>query len=225
MIKSIGHLWSESDVFWGAGSQAGRLWGVPDRAKTADPTDFREQVGIYVLYANYDVVYVGQTGTGAQRLLQRLKKHRDDHLARRWNRFSWFGVRWARKTGGLSAVAQASHPVLAQVLNHFEAILIDTVEPALNSQSGRFGDTVIWYRQLRDDRLGPTTEHMIKGIWRDVTRGRHLMRSSRRTAAVGGEDPHLRLTPSSRTGERAVAMLRGSFSEATAGEHDDGGSR
>ena len=165
MIHTIGHLWSVNDVFWGAGRQAGRLWGVPYYRKKQDPIDFRDQVGIYVLYADFHLVYVGQTGAGGQRLLHRLKQHRDDHLARRWNRFSWFGVRWVKKTGGLSAVAQAAHPPLAQVLNHLEAIIIDTAEPALNSQGGRFGDEVRWYRQVRDERLGPTADEMIKEIW------------------------------------------------------------
>jgi hypothetical protein len=165
MIHTIGYLWSANDVFWGAGSQAGALWGVPFGGKTQDPIDFREQVGIYVLYADFDLVYVGQSGIGNQRLLHRLKQHRDDHLARRWNRFSWFGVRWVKKTGELSAVAQAAHPPLAQVLNHLEAILLETAEPPLNSQGGRFGNEVGWYRQVRDERLGPTTDEMIAEIW------------------------------------------------------------
>jgi hypothetical protein len=168
MIRSIGYLWSVDDVFWGAGRRAGTLLGVPYDAKRHDHIDSREQVGIYALYADFDLVYVGQTGSGAQRLLSRLKQHRDDHLARRWNRFSWFGVRWVTKTRNLSAVAKASHPPLTQVLNHLEAILIETAEPPLNGQGGRFGSSAKWYRQIRDPRLGLTEEKMIADIWRQA---------------------------------------------------------
>lgn len=87
MINTIGHLWRADDVFWGAGSSAGALLGVPYYGKTQKPTDFREQVGVYVLYADFDLVYVGQAGGGNQCLLARLKQHRDDGLARRWNQF------------------------------------------------------------------------------------------------------------------------------------------
>ena len=48
-----------------------------------------------------------------------------------------------------------------------EAILIHATEPPMNRQSGRFGDGVTRYLQQRDERLGPSTEEMIKGIWQN----------------------------------------------------------
>lgn len=60
---------------------------------------------------------------------------------------------------------QAAHPALLTVLDHVEAILIHATEPPMNRQGGRFGDNVPRYLQKRDDRLGPTAEEMIKGIW------------------------------------------------------------
>ena len=47
--------------------------------------DFREQAGIYVLYAGSDipslrVVYVGQAGRENDSLFARLREHTDDHL-------------------------------------------------------------------------------------------------------------------------------------------------
>jgi hypothetical protein len=58
--------WKEGDIFWGAGNQAGMLLGVPAGGRTQDPVDFRDQTDIYVLYADYAVVYVGQTGVKNQ---------------------------------------------------------------------------------------------------------------------------------------------------------------
>lgn len=93
LISTVGFFWRADYAFWGAGRSAGSLFGVPAQKVTATPIDFREQSGIYVLYADYQVVYVGQSGLENQKLLKRLKQHRVDDLADRWDRFSWFGIR------------------------------------------------------------------------------------------------------------------------------------
>lgn len=93
IIQCYGLFWREEDVFWGAGRTRGQLLGVPARLRTATPTDFRQQVGIYVLYSGHQMIYVGQTGSGKRKLFSRLKAHRRDSLADRWDRFSWFGLR------------------------------------------------------------------------------------------------------------------------------------
>ena len=166
LIQNYGLFWSETDVFWGAGSQAGRLLGVPASNITAQPVDFREQSGVYVLYADYDLVYVGQVGAGSQKLFTRLKQHTRDSLAGRWNKFSWFGIRWVKKSDNkLSAEADGKHSTHSAVLNHIEAILIHSAEPKQNRQGGRFGEDVVQYLQVRDERLGPTREEMIHQLW------------------------------------------------------------
>ena len=58
MISTIGLFWRRDNIFWGKGSQAGALLGVPADQVTSDPIDFRDQVGIYALYADYEIVYV-----------------------------------------------------------------------------------------------------------------------------------------------------------------------
>ena len=50
LISNVGFFWREDHVFWGAGSSAGSLLGVPAKNVTAEAIDFREQSGIYVLY-------------------------------------------------------------------------------------------------------------------------------------------------------------------------------
>ena len=164
LIQSIGLFWKDSDVFWGRGNQAGALYGVPSSNVTAEPSNFREPMGVYVLYAEYDLIYVGQAGGGNNKLLHRLKQPRTDDLAGRWDRFSWFGLRRVLGSGNLSNANQASHPGRALVLNHIEAILIHAAEPPLNRQGGRFGDSVTRYLQVRDERLGPTPDEMIRDL-------------------------------------------------------------
>ncbi len=136
IIKSYGLFWSIDHVFWGRGKQKGELLGVPSRATSSEPVDFRRQIGIYVLYSGHQMIYVGQTGAGNQRLLARLKAHRSDFLANRWNRFSWFGLRKVLTTGKLSTENTKAGAKLSVVLNHIEAVLIAAVEPTLNKQGG-----------------------------------------------------------------------------------------
>ena len=165
MIQNIGLFWRPDQIHWGAGSQPGKLLGVLASAVTSDPVDFREQSGIYVLYSEFHPIYVGQAGSGNQKLFVRLKQHRSDDLSERWDRFSWFGLRRVLNNGNLAKETQAAHPDLDVVLNHMEAVLIHAMEPAHNRQGGRFGPGVERYLQTRDDRLGPTPEEMIRDLW------------------------------------------------------------
>jgi hypothetical protein len=124
--------------------------------------DFRTQRGVYPLYADYDLVYVGQNLN--QDLLKRLKDHLVDDLAGRWNQFSWYGVRRVNSSGSLSVIRKEVKPTLINVLNHIEAILIHAAEPPLNRQGGKFGKKVQQFVQHRDDRLGPTAKEMMKNV-------------------------------------------------------------
>jgi hypothetical protein len=93
LIKNFGLFWNVKNVYWGQGNNAGTLLGIPAKNLTAQPTDFREQSGVYVLYADYKIVYVGQSGVKNQKLFSRIKQHTRDALTGRWNQFSWFGTR------------------------------------------------------------------------------------------------------------------------------------
>jgi hypothetical protein len=163
LIRNYGLFWKTEDVFWGAGRQPGKLNGVLSTNVTNDPIDFRDQRGIYVLYAGYDLVYVGQNNS--QELLARLKQHKKDDLADRWDRFSWFGLRTVKANGELAQYNQAVHASNRNVLNHIEAILIHSSEPRLNRQGGKFGDDIERYLQVRDHRLGPLRDKMLRKIY------------------------------------------------------------
>lgn len=165
IIQSYGLFWSADDVFWGRGSQPGALWGVPARARSSTRIDFRDQIGIYVLYEGHCMIYVGQAGARNTRLFSRLKKHRKDFLARRWDHFSWFGLRRVLARGKLSTEKLRATSTIAAALNHMEAVLIAAAEPSLNRQGGRFGRDAVRYLQVRDARLGLAKSQMIRDIW------------------------------------------------------------
>jgi len=165
--RSFRLFWKADHVFWGTPRNPGSLLGRPSRKRRSEPVDFREQIGIYVLYADYKLVYVGQTGSGVQKLLFRLRQHRSDDLSGRWNQFSWYGVLRVLGRGELSIPKSAFHPSLSTALNHIEGVLIHAAEPPFNGQGGRFGENVTRYLQVRDSRLGLTDRELLVQLCRE----------------------------------------------------------
>jgi len=64
IIETYGLFWRDEDVYWGAGSNRGTLLGVPAHRRSAEPVDFHDQAGLYVLYSGHDLICVGQAGSG-----------------------------------------------------------------------------------------------------------------------------------------------------------------
>ena len=169
LINNYGLYWQRELVFWGKPKVAGHLLGIDATKKRSDPVDFRDQVGIYVLYDDaFNLIYLGQAGRGAgNKLFDRLKAHRSDRLADRWSRFSWFGIRRVLETYTLSKEKLAAHASIPIILDHIEAILIETVEPPNNRQGGRFGDSVTSYKQYFDaEKVGIPAEEAIAEIYK-----------------------------------------------------------
>ena len=156
LFNNYGLRWHADRVAWSTAAGKVGLLGVPGRNRKSAPVDFRDQVAIYVLYRDEEVVYVGQSGSRENRLLSRLKNHRADRLADRWDGFSWFGLLGVSPDGTLAKKSEdmAIHP--AQVLDQIEAVMVEAVEPRLNRQGGQFGESVTRYIQypgIRDEQL------------------------------------------------------------------------
>lgn len=124
-----------------------------------------------MLYKGHDIIYVGQAGARNSKLFGRLKNHRKDFLANRWDRFSWFGLRRVLSSGKLSTETDRAKASIATALNHIEAVLIAAAEPSLNKQGGRFGRNTVRFLQSRDERLGPTQEQMLRAVWQRSQEG------------------------------------------------------
>jgi guanylate kinase len=166
IIKNYGFLWDRDFIYRGAGNNAGHLVGT---ASGMPDTDFREQIGVYVLYdRNQHIVYVGQAGSGKSSLFNRLKQHMDGRLWNRWQYFSWIGFRDVNKDGTLSAKQNVNSGVsgfdYSDALDEIEGILIEIIEPKLNKQSGRL-KSAREYFQYRDDRLSEVTNaHLLSEL-------------------------------------------------------------
>ena len=161
MIQSYGLHWRVDRVFWGRPKVAGTLYGAASSSARARPVDFRNQRGIYALYADYDLVYIGQTGAGTDRLFSRLKAHKHDHLSERWNRFSWFGTQWVTKAGTMSADTASVSQTVEATLNILEAVSIAIAEPRLNLQRGKWSDATKYFQWW--ERTGVDSEEEDEG--------------------------------------------------------------
>ena len=139
-IKNYGHYWSRNLVNWGTRGKnnSGDMLGYLIDNRKPRVTDFRDQIGIYVLYAEQrEVVYIGQAGSGGQQLFLRLRQHTRDHLRDRWQYFSWFGFRKVNGSGELSVAQHNSAKVQGNAkaaLDEVEAVLLQLFEPRLNKR-------------------------------------------------------------------------------------------
>ena len=134
LIAAYGEWWDPHEIDWGSrgyGKQ-GRMEGV-EKGRGGATIDVWDQRGIYVLFQDWSVVYVGKTGQ--QALGKRLRDHRSDDVAGRWDRFSWFGVRNVNENGTLGAVPMPSRQVRApDVISTLESVLTRVTAPSLNHQ-------------------------------------------------------------------------------------------
>lgn len=151
VIKNYGLRWVRDRVDWGSPGRKGCLAGVLKSQLSADPVDFRDQIGIYVLYeTGFIPVYIGQAGFGKATLFERLKSHRKDHLRDRWTHFSWFGFRGVNSDGSLRANQDADAKTsfrYKDALDEFEGLLIQVLEPRLNRQGPAWQKTADEYLQ------------------------------------------------------------------------------
>jgi len=155
-------LWERKYIHYGWAGVKGNLIGTNSRVEIAD---FREQIGIYVLYdKNMKAVYVGQTGIGSQRLFDRLRQHGDDHLWNRWEYFSWFGLRNVNQDGALSKTDKPNRRFsvdVSEAMNEIEGILIKFFEPQLNRQGPKWKDVEEFYQKI-DKLVEETTLDQIQ---------------------------------------------------------------
>ena len=162
MITHYGLFWSERDVFWGRQKNPGVLLGrekkplgrrgAPTTVERNNAKNYRNYVGLYCLYGEGVLLYVGEAGLTTQRsLFTRLKTHRTGTLAGRWDHFSWFG---RESSGGKCDIKEA----LAQL----EAATIAIINPGFNRQAGTFGDAVQVFQVPHEDAEGDIETKLIR---------------------------------------------------------------
>ncbi|MDE3061831.1 MAG: GIY-YIG nuclease family protein [Acidobacteriota bacterium] len=159
LIQNFGRLWERKYINFGRGGlgNKGHLKGYVTGNREAD---FREQIGIYVLYdKDFMPIYIGQVGRGRKKLLSRLNDHETDHLWNRWDYFTWFGFRRVNKNGTLSKLDNGQKVFKTRgekLLNEIEGALITALEPRFNKQGARWKDVEEFFQE-RDPKVEEAT--------------------------------------------------------------------
>ncbi|WHZ36275.1 GIY-YIG nuclease family protein [Sagittula sp. MA-2] len=174
-IKNYGHFWSRELVDFGQRGSPGRLLGSTKINSEKDETiDFRNQTGIYCLYSdNREIVYVGQTGRGNQRLLSRLRQHSCGPMRDRWQNFSWFGFRSVegREISQEADLQSKENVTYAAALDEIEAVLVQLLEPRLNKQGPRWSGAEEYFQWADFDASSLSTlRHEVWVIHENVKR-------------------------------------------------------
>jgi hypothetical protein len=183
IIANMGLFWKREKVRWIGNKRENReLAGIRANEKKAGSVDFWGQTGIYALYnADYHLVYVGQAGFGDKSCIgDRLKHHRNDDLAGRWDMFSWFGLRKVTNKHELGNKPQRKSGVLSAIGNVLEGILIEVAEPPMNSQGGKFGKRVERYLQVDEsaDKDAKSHEKILNEISKLSTKLKKIARKT-----------------------------------------------
>lgn len=158
-VTRYGLFWRESEIDWhpGAGNKDSfRLLGrIGSNRGKLSISDFRQQQGIYILYDDYGPSYVGLTRN--QGLGKRLKDHKTDHHAGKWDRFSWFGFRPLLATKTPSGILQLGEPQAdvsentSTTIGDLEALLIRAIGPKRNRAQMKFEHAQKWTQIPYDD--------------------------------------------------------------------------
>ncbi|NNM45651.1 GIY-YIG nuclease family protein [Knoellia koreensis] len=149
LVGAYGVFWDASLVDWNAYSW--RLLGRQGlNASTIQIADFRKARGVYVLYSDTGIYYVG-LATGLGGIGGRLKDHRTDEHGGRWSRFSWFAFDGPSDTemypdGVLkhdewAGIEEASDKLL---IREMEALLLAVTAPPGNVQRTKFQEGTPW---------------------------------------------------------------------------------
>ena len=170
LFNNYGLFWKRSCVHWhGTKGNPGNLLGRIATSKKTSPVNFRDQRGVYFLYdSSFKLVYVGQAGSGSNRLHARLKNHHLEGFADRWEYFSWFGTRRVNKNGSLSVAKQSSHPTIATVLDQLEGMVIETAQTPLNRQGGKLAKAEQYVQYIDTENLWINQREILDHIHEDV---------------------------------------------------------
>lgn len=110
--------------------------------------DFRRARGVYILYNDVKVYYVG-LAVGANGVGSRIRYHLDDKHSQKWNRCSWFtfdspNVEGVIGDDGVETVAQTYNGVESldtkDLIRDLEALLQQAMQPLANKAMTQFAE-------------------------------------------------------------------------------------
>lgn len=126
ILRNYGLKWKKSDVDWSDNTLYGKS------KSTKKHFDFAEQIGIYVLYDENKIVYIGQSVDSS--IFTRLKDHKKKKAG--WDKFSWFGFYDVDIQTQKVSKTTNCFPTTKDIADALEAILIELLKPELNEKKG-----------------------------------------------------------------------------------------
>lgn len=110
-----------------------KIAGRPKKIDSNLPEEFKDFIGIYVLYSGEQIVYVGETGqgTGLRTFFERIKQHFTNDKFK-FTHFSWYGLKKD------SSLDEGRKKVIDTYISQVEALLIEVINPPFNKQAGSF---------------------------------------------------------------------------------------
>jgi hypothetical protein len=167
LIRTYGEHWRRNLVNWNRGKHLdgyGRNRSIKG--------NFWSMRGVYALYQDHQLVYVGQTLN--QSLGRRLKQHTKDETRERWNNFSWYGIRGRSKVRDkerfflLDKLNKAEQPSSKSIVDTLETLVIRIADPDLNRRRQEFKQgkkKAEKFHQMVDKRKAKlTTEYQLKAL-------------------------------------------------------------
>jgi len=157
IFNAFGIYWNRNLVLW---KSTPDLLGMQYIGATE--VNFKDQRGIYLLYDNREIIYVGQAIE--QTLGQRLKQHTSDRLSGRWDRFSWFGFYSVTDKGHLQNRKKFESLDIQVLADTLEAILIESIEPRQNRKQGNTLNGMEYLQQESPEIKKKKTEELIREL-------------------------------------------------------------
>jgi hypothetical protein len=158
-IHAFGLFWQTDEIEWfpGRGKRdAFRLLGRQGKySNTLRMADFRDQLGLYILYGNYGPHYAGLTQR--QTFGKRLKDHMLDEHKDKWDRFCWFGFKQVLKRRGRDGLHMLRDKIPERTsidpkvaIEEMKALLVKAMA-LTNISETRFANAQQWFQVKRAD--------------------------------------------------------------------------
>ena len=137
LIHAYGEYWSREAVDWKSKKISGERRKIRGTSK-AKHCEVWNQRGIYALYKDFKLVYVGLAISKTRGIGSRLHDHCTKASKRdRWDSFSWFGIDSYDNAGKLKPDV-ASKVNEATIIRTLELVAILVADPPMNRSKGKF---------------------------------------------------------------------------------------
>ena len=179
LIRTYGTFWNPDVVDWGrigAGNEAQMVGHTKYQNRRINVNAFRG-TGIYVLFNNFEVIYIGKASSANTSVGTRVRDHLTDRFEGRWDSFSFYLTNRVNQTSEKLAPAPGQKQTSSnEISSTLESLLIDLANPPLNRKRETIKDaTKLEQAQTRPQR---TNIEYLEELSQKVTNLERLLKGS-----------------------------------------------